>query len=866
MTREAIDGPHAGLSMEILTPDQRLRVFVSSTLRELAPERTAVKEAVESLRLAPVLFELGARPHPPRNLYRAYIEQSHIFIGIYWESYGWVAPEMEISGLEDEYHLSADMPKLIYVKSPAPERAPGLTALLDEIRSDDRVSYKAFGTPQRLAELVKDDLALLLTERFYEGRSGDIRSDVAPMASASIPVQPTAFVGRERELRDIAAVLLSDETRLLSLVGPGGIGKTRLAVEIAGRVQDDFADGVRFLELAALRDARRFEAHLVDELGIKDNTSDASQALDRWLQQKRLLLVFDNFEQLLEASEAVARLVHSTPTCKFLVTSRAVLRVRGEREYVVPPMSLPEGQKEGARLSDALILFKQRADQARPGIDLTGAHELAAVEICRRVDGLPLAIELAAARVKVMSPEQLLARLRNRLDLLVGGARDMPERQQTLRATIDWSFQLLSEDEKRLFARMAVFRRGATLEAIETVCAPAGDIDVFEAVASLLEKSLLRQELSETGEARFWMLETIREFSAELFEASAEGPEMKDRHASFYVDLCRGAQAGTAGKKQQTWFARIDADYPNIRLAAARLFERGKPAPVAEMAWNLVLFTWVAGHMGDARRACQLVLQFPDIDTRTRAYALGAGGAATFWQGDVGEALPMVVQARALFEEIEDPLGEALCLLLIGMVTPEIEGIDAAEKRLTQAVAILERIENRGWLALAMTAYCWMLMLAGRHEGKTELYERAVEMASDMGAELTLGMSYGNLGQHRRWQGRLDESIELQMRAIRPLVAADHVAAISYTFLNASETLVALGQREDAARLIGLSEALLEDLKVLPISMMEALRMRLNDQLRAEMGEVFTAAHGEGRSLRVAEGLELIAANVPARG
>lgn len=848
--------------MSILTPDQRLRVFVSSTLRELVDERAAVKEGIQSLRLAPVMFEMGARPHPPRNLYRAYLEQSHIFVGIYWQSYGWIAPEMDVSGLEDEYLLSGDMPKLIYIREPAPSRDPMLDGLIGRIRDDSLASFRSFSTTDELRALVQDDLALLLTERFQEGSSGPGVHGTAP--TNEIPAQPTRFIGRRREVDEVQELLADDTVRLLTLAGPGGIGKTRLAMEVARRIQDRFHDGVRFVPLAPVRDPARLPDHLVTTLGIKENTPDAIVSLEKWLHEKSLLLILDNFEQLIDASDVVAGFLEAAPRCTVLVTSRAVLRVRGEHEYFVPPMTLPEDVHGRMSDSDAVKLFCERAQEARPGLEL-GSREIETVsKICRKLDGLPLAIELAAARVKVMSPDQLLKRLTHRLDVLVGGARDLPARQQTLRATIDWSYQLLTAGEKTLFERFAAFRKGATLDAIEDICSTDCDIDVLEGVASLIEKSLLRQEVVETGEARFWMLETVREFAAEIFETSPDREAVKRRHAAFFENMCVEAHGGSTGSEQQLWITKVELDYPNIRLAANHLLERGEAATVATMAWNLILFTWVSGHMTDARAACAAILGVPGIDDLTRARALSAGGSAAFWQGDFGEAVPAFVEAKTLFEALGDRLGYAQTLLVLGMVSPELEGLEAAKEKLVEAISIFEDMHNEGWLALALTAYCWILMLMDEHEGMTVVFERAVEVARSLGAELTYGMSLGNLGQHRRRQGRLDESMSLQLAAIRPLIEAGHEAAISYTFLNTAETLIELRRLDDAARLVGLSEAILEELQVLPLTLMETRRARVAATLAQSMGaEEYEMANKEGRALTIDQGTEVIVANQP---
>src|SRR5215469_131125 len=492
----------------IRTPDQRLRVFVSSTLQELAAERQAVRDAVTSLRLVPVMFELGARPHPPRQVYRAYLAQSQVFVGVYWQSYGWVAPGEQVSGLEDEYRLAAGLPRLIYVKSPAPEREPRLARMLARIRDDADVSYQHFSDPGQLRGLVENDLAVLLSERFEAaqpraGGAGDAQG--APLAGA-LPVPATPLVGRDRDAAAIGDLVVGEGVRLVTLTGPGGVGKSRLAVEVTGRLGPGFADGVRFADLAAVPAAELVAPAVAAALGL--NTSGAQVISDvmAYLRPRRLLLVLDNFEQVRGAAPLVADLLAAARGLVVLVTSRMVLRLSGEHEVPVPTLPVPDAtagsRAARARRYAAVQLFVERARAVAPGFGLTGGNAAAVAEICRRLDGLPLAIELAAARVKLLPPQALLARLGDRMELLTAGARDLPERQRTLRSTLDWSFDLLDAQEQRLFRRLSVFVGGCTLEAVEGLYTALGEMpaDVLDGVASLIDKSLLRQSEQEGEE------------------------------------------------------------------------------------------------------------------------------------------------------------------------------------------------------------------------------------------------------------------------------------------------------------------------------------------------------------------------------
>ncbi|HSQ03742.1 MAG TPA: DUF4062 domain-containing protein, partial [Burkholderiales bacterium] len=328
----------------IRTPDQRLRVFVSSTLQEVVDERKAAREAIEHLRLAPVMFEIGARPHPPKELYRAYLDQSHIFVGIYWQKYGWVAPEMAISGLEDEYNLSGDKPKLIYLKAPAPDREPRLKELLDRIRADDRVSYKSFASPSELRDLIENDLAMLLTEHYEMSQPAAEAAPIEPRTPLpALPVPPTKLIGRDKELSTLREWLQRDEVSLLTLTGPGGTGKTRLAMQVALEASDHFADGVGYVPLASISDPHLVATTIAQTFGLQEarGTESMTAVLQNFLREKHMLLLLDNFEQVIEAASVVADLLQACPALKIIVTSRAPMHLRGEREFPVTPLALP---------------------------------------------------------------------------------------------------------------------------------------------------------------------------------------------------------------------------------------------------------------------------------------------------------------------------------------------------------------------------------------------------------------------------------------------------------------------------------------------------------------------------------------------
>src|SRR5215472_15836903 len=485
----------------IRTPDQRLRVFMSSTLQELAAERQAVRDAVTRLRLVPVMFELGARPHPPREVYRSYLAQSQVFVGVYWQSYGWVAPGEQVSGLEDEFLLSAGLPRLIYVKSPALERESRLAELLSRIRDDGDVSYQRFSAAAELQRLVENDLAVLLSERFELASSGDGAAGEASLAGA-VPVPATPLVGRDDDAAAVRDLMRADGVRLVTLTGPGGVGKSRLAVEVAQRLGPGFADGARFADLAAVPAAEPVAAAVAAALGLNTSGAEVISDVVAFLGPRRLLLVLDNFEQVMGAAPLVADLLAAARGLVVLVTSRMVLRLSGEHEVPVPTLPVPDTAASSgvAAIQEyaAVRLFVERARAVAPGFELTSGNAAAVAEICRRLDGLPLAIELAAARVKVLPPQALLARLDDPMALLTGGAVDLPERQRTLKTTLDWSFGLLPADQQVLFARLGVFAGTFGLPAVEAIYHEATAADpsqgggqVMDTLGALVDSSLV---------------------------------------------------------------------------------------------------------------------------------------------------------------------------------------------------------------------------------------------------------------------------------------------------------------------------------------------------------------------------------------
>jgi predicted ATPase len=677
----------------IRTPDQRLRVFVSSTLGELAEERQAVTRAIAALRLTPVLFEAGARPHPPRQLYRAYLAQSDIFIGLYWQRYGQLNPGMAVSGLEEEFQLSQGLPRLLYVKTPAPDREPRLGELLGRIRQE--ASYRRFRTPAELGRLVRDDLAALLSERFAATRP---QAAAAPPATLRgprpLPVEATSLFGREQAIDEVASLFDRTDVRLVTLTGPGGIGKTRLAVAVAERLGDRFDAGVVFVPLAGVTQPELVLGGIARAVGADlGGTSSPLEALVEQLGDGRWLLLLDNLEQVIDAAGDLGELLARCGGVQVLATSRTVLGLRAEREYPLPPLPLPlpagvPADPVGVPLeelerSPAVALFLDRARAARPAFTLTERNAWAVVELCRRLEGLPLAIELAAARTRLLDPEELLGRLARSLDALGTGAVDLPERQHTLRATVEWSVGLLGGSERSLLETAAIFVDGWTIEAAADVASLDEDraLDLTEALA---RHSLIFIDITELG-PRPRMLETIRVFVAERLAARPDVAEIGRRHADYYRALAeqadrplRDAGQQLRGASQSEWVERLQAEAGNL-AAAVRWYLAHDPGPLPHLFRVLWPFWSQRDHLGEARSWIDQLLPSADsLDPQARAELLWTVMVTAREVGDDPAALSARERLAPLLEGIADPYLHAASQLAMAWTSPIVDDLDGA--------------------------------------------------------------------------------------------------------------------------------------------------------------------------------------------
>jgi predicted ATPase/class 3 adenylate cyclase len=588
---------------------------------------------------------------------------------------------------------------------------------------------KDLAQPEQLYQLVIPGLAADFPQLRTVGRR-----------TTNLPAPLTAFVGRNRELAEIATLLGREGVRLLTLTGPGGSGKTRLALRVAADLLEGFPDGVVLVELAPVDDATLVVSAVARVLGVREVMGQPIlETITDRVGDQGLLLLLDNFEQVLSAAPVVDRLLVACPRLKVLVTSRAALHVSGEHEYPVPPLAVPDPElrlsPEGLVESEAVALFADRAQAVKPDFSVTAANAATVAEICRRLDGLPLAIELAAVRIKLLSPQAMLERLEQRLPLLTGGARDLPARQQTLRATIEWSYRLLGSSEQRLFARLAVFAGGCTLEAAEAVCDLEGDGDMLAELDSLLDKNLLRRSDGDQDEPRVGMLETIREYALELLNSSGEAAQLARQHADYFLALAEQVEGLLSGPEQGMWFRRIDADLDNLRVALAWSVAHQQPETTAKLAEGLRLFWEDRGPASEGLRWLNAALEHhEDLSLPTLAKALSTkAGLLLLIRGDREQAKPALKESLRLSRDLGDTTRVVRTLSYMGIVAMQ-EGDHKQSVALHDEAVALAREQNDGpALVTALINQSGVLMLHGDHVEARRALDESLVLVRQLG-------------------------------------------------------------------------------------------------------------------------------------
>ncbi len=661
-------------------------------------------------------------------------------------------------------------------------------------------------------------------ERVYQLIGPGLPADFPPLKSldsypTNLPVQLTSFIGRERESAEVKRLL--ETTRLLTLTGPPGTGKSRLGLQVAAELLNQVEDGAYFVELAPISDPGLLASTIAQVFGVRETAGQTLlQTLKNYLREKHLLLLLDNFEQIIDAAPLVGELLSASPSLKVLVTSREPLRVYGEQEYAVPPLTLPDPEciESLPDLSkcEAVELFIQRARAVKPDFALTEEDAPAVIEICVRLDGLPLAIELAAARSKLLAPEIMRRRLESRLMTLTGGARDLPARLQTLRGAVDWSYDLLDTAEKTLFTRLAVFQGGRSVEAVEAVCSHGLAIDILDGLESLLNKSLLGQEAGFDGEPRFVMLEMLHEYARERLEESGEAEDLQRRHAAYFLALAERAAPEMRSAGQVYWSLRLRDEHNNLRTSLAWSLGGGDAILGLRLVGALCDFWIYGGHSNEGLAWTKQALESgKDAQPEVRALALNAAGRLSWDQGDYINGKLYNRDALALYRAMGDEAGRASALIWLSSHALASPGeCRAGIKMCEEGLELFRKLNDKVGIEYALNNLGELARLDGDYERAKRAYEEGLTTAREEGARLSEAISLANLSYVAHHQGDFDQAEATILEGIALLLELGNTRYIPCFLAILAGPVAALENPMKAVRLLAASETLQETLGV----------------------------------------------------
>jgi predicted ATPase/class 3 adenylate cyclase len=680
----------------------------------------------------------------------------------------------------------------------------GATRTLVEQTLPAGVTLRALGS-HRLKDLPRPEE---LHQLVLDGLPSEFPPPKTLEVPTTLPAPLTSFVGRDRELARIRQLL--ETTRLLTLTGTGGCGKTRLAIEAATELMPSYSDGVFFVELAPITDVHLVPSTIAMAIGVREEpTHPIQESLKEALRDRETLLVLDNFEQLLGAAPLITELLGASPRLRVLVTSRAGLHLRGEQELPVPPLTVPDPREpppaERLLEYEAVTLFAQRAAAVDPDFAITAENAPAVAEICARLDGLPLAIELAVSRIKLLPPSAMLDRLQHRLALLTGGARDLPARQRTLRETIAWSYDLLERNEQTLFSRLATFLGGWTIEAAEAVGNPHEELGVetLEVLGSLVDKSLARKEAGD-DELRFGMLETIREFGIDVLQEAGEADQTRRRHASYFLAMAEAAELELT-IRDQGWLDRLEREHDNLREALRWTIDTGEADAGLRIAGSLWRFWQMRGHLAEGRRWLGELLDLPAASARTaaRAKALSGAGSLAYWLRDTDSVQGFYEESLAIHRELGDRRGEAEGVYNLAFAPLLAGDLPATRELLHRAAEMYRELQDPAHLAHVQWALATVITQEGDLESAADLIEEAHAAFLSLGDLWGIALTSGtqavlalNQGDYERCLVFCIESLDANEALGNTLGAAVAIQALAVVAIR-------LGRAETGVRLAG---------------------------------------------------------------
>jgi predicted ATPase len=727
---------------------------------------------------------------------------------------------------------------LLYVKEPAPDQEARLTELILRFERDDRAAYTFFRTPEELTRLVRDDLAMLLSERFAAAEAAGPRPEPTARCDTTPPVPLTDTIGRDEAIAEVTA-MLRDGDRLVTVTGPGGTGKSRLMLEVARRIRPHVEHGVHLVTLEPLPDASGFLRVVADRLGVLgEGCRPLLDTLVDHLADRRMVLLLDNFEHVVDAASDLAGLLDRTTGVQALVTSRRPLRLRGEREYFLPPLRVPERGAEDAADTPAVELFVQRARAVRPDFALTETTLPVVAELVRRLDGLPLAIELAAARIRLLPPQGLLERLEQQLDVLASGAVDLPARQRTLRATIHWSYDLLDPDEQQLLDRLGVFAGGATLEAVAAVCTEPDDPDVLELASSLLEKSLLLSTTESGGEPRIHLLNTVRTYARERLAERGETAAVSDRHADWF--LARAATVAPDGPaRAHERFDDLLRESDDVRAAMRWVLERGDVARVAAFAQTTWMWFWMTGRVADARPWFESALRLVESCGASAAERVGvlySLGHLREIAGDAEGSAALLEPAIELLREAGAEAAAAGGMISLAAGAPHRGHPEQVLEHSRAALEIGERLGEDYIVIFAAANVGTALMLSGDLAGARAAQECALEASIRCRFELLIAQTLGQLAMIDVLEGDLDAAWDKLRDAAGRLRRTHNREGAGYWLEAAGLANLHGGQPRAALRALLTADAVRRELSMAIWPQLEPTHEGWCEQARLQLG------------------------------